>query len=197
MWISIFQGRHTVNRHMKRCSTLLIIRWIQIKTQWNITSHLSERLSLKRSQIEFQRCGKKGIIYIVGKNINWIGAATVENSVVVSQKSKYRTTSRYITEKKKTKTLILKDSCTSMFIVAIFILDKLWKQPRCPSTDEWIKKMWHHAPWIHVFNGILLSHKKNEVLSCVVKWMHLKDIIAKWNKSEKDKYCMTWVIYEI
>ena len=34
-------------------------------------------------------------------------------------------------------------TCTSMFIVALFTIAKLWKQPRCPTTDEWIKKMWY------------------------------------------------------
>ena len=51
---------------------------------------------------------------------------------------------------KKMKALIRKDVCTPMFIAALFTTAKLWKQPKCPSTDEWIKKMW----------GILLSHEK-------------------------------------
>ena len=41
-----------------------------------------------------------------------------------------------------TKTLIQKDTCTPMFIAALFAIAKTWKQPKCPSTDEWIKKMW-------------------------------------------------------
>ena len=41
----------------------------------------------------------------------------------------------------KTKTLIQKDTFTPMFITALFTIAKIWKQPKCPSTDEWIKKM--------------------------------------------------------
>jgi hypothetical protein len=41
-----------------------------------------------------------------------------------------------------------------LFIAALFTITKFWKQPRCPTADEWIKKMW----LIH--NGILLSHKE-------------------------------------
>ena len=41
-----------------------------------------------------------------------------------------------------------------MFIAALFTIAKTWKQPKCPLTDEWIKKMWY------IYNGILLSHKK-------------------------------------
>ena len=55
---------------------------------------------------------------------------------------------------KNTKTLIQKDTCTLMFIAALFTIAKTWKQPKCPSTDEWIKKMWY------IYNGTLLSHKK-------------------------------------
>ena len=42
---------------------------------------------------------------------------------------------------KKIKTLIGKDTCTPMFIAALFTIAKIWKQPKCPSTDEWEKKM--------------------------------------------------------
>ena len=41
------------------------------------------------------------------------------------------------------KTIIHKDTFSSMFIAALFIIAKTWKQPRCPSTEEWIKKMWY------------------------------------------------------
>ena len=43
----------------------------------------------------------------------------------------------------KTKTLIGKDTCTPVFIAALFIIAKIWKQPKWPSTDEWIEKMWY------------------------------------------------------
>ena len=41
------------------------------------------------------------------------------------------------------KTIIQKESCTTMFITALFTIAGTWKQPKCPSTDEWIKKMWY------------------------------------------------------
>ena len=52
------------------------------------------------------------------------------------------------------KTLFQKDTCTSMF-TALFTVAKIWKQPKCPSADEWRKKC-----YIFVYNGILLNHKK-------------------------------------
>ena len=45
--------------------------------------------------------------------------------------------------REKTKTLIQKDTCNLIFIAALFTIAKTWKQPRCPSTDEWVKKLWY------------------------------------------------------
>ena len=44
---------------------------------------------------------------------------------------------------KKTEILIRKDTCTPMFIAALFTIAKIWKQPKCTSTDEWIKQIWY------------------------------------------------------
>jgi hypothetical protein len=44
---------------------------------------------------------------------------------------------------KERKTEYNRDTCTPVFIATLFIIAKLWKQPRCPTTDEWIKKMWY------------------------------------------------------
>jgi hypothetical protein len=59
-----------------------------------------------------------------------------------------------------------------MFIAVLFAIAKLWKQPRCPTTDEWIKKMWY------LFTVEFYSAtKKNEILSFSSKWMELENII--------------------
>ena len=52
------------------------------------------------------------------------------------------------------KTIIQKESCTTMFIAALFTIARTWKQPKCPSTDEWKEDV------AHIYNGILLSHRK-------------------------------------
>ena len=51
-------------------------------------------------------------------------------------------------------TRIERDKCTPMFIAALFTIGRTWKQPRCPSADEWIRKLWY----IQIHNGILLSY---------------------------------------
>ena len=60
------------------------------------------------------------------------------------------------------KTIIQKESCTTMFTAALFTIARTWKQPKCPLTDEWIKKMWYVYTMVHIYNGILLSHKKEQ-----------------------------------
>ena len=52
------------------------------------------------------------------------------------------------------KTRIGRDTCTPMFIAALFIIARTWEQPRCPSADEWIRK----KAVVHIHNGILLGH---------------------------------------
>jgi hypothetical protein len=61
-----------------------------------------------------------------------------------------------------------------MFIAALFTIAKLWKQPRCPTTDEWIKKMQYL--YTMEFYGAM---KKNEILSLASKWMELENIILR------------------
>ena len=68
-------------------------------------------------------------------------------------------------------TLIQEDICTPLFTAALLTIAKTWKQPKCSSTDEWIKKMW----FIH--NRILLSHKKNEIMPTAATLMDLQIII--------------------
>ena len=71
------------------------------------------------------------------------------------------------------KTIIWKDTCTSMFMAALFTTAKTWKKPKCLRTEAWIKKMWY----MYVYNGICLSHKKHEIMPYAATWMDLKIII--------------------
>jgi hypothetical protein len=59
-----------------------------------------------------------------------------------------------------------------MFIAVLFTIVKLWKQPRCPTADEWIKKMWYLYKM-----EFYLAMKKNEILSLASKWIELDNII--------------------
>jgi hypothetical protein len=59
-----------------------------------------------------------------------------------------------------------------MFITALFTIAKIWKRPRCPITDKWIKKIWYLYT-IEFYSAM----KKNEILSFSSKWMELENII--------------------
>jgi hypothetical protein len=65
------------------------------------------------------------------------------------------------------------------FIAALFTIAKLWKQPRCPTTDEWIKKMWY----LYTME-FYSATKKNEILSFAGKWVELENIILSQPDSE-------------
>jgi hypothetical protein len=73
-----------------------------------------------------------------------------------------------------------------MFIVALFTIAKLWKQPRCSTADEWINKMWYL--YTMEFHS---ATKKNEILPFAGKWMELENIIlSKVSQTQKAKSCM-------
>ena len=84
------------------------------------------------------------------------------------------------------KTIIQKKSCTPMFIAALFRIARTWNQPKCPSTDEKIQKMWHIYT-MEYYSGI----KRNEIELFVVRWMDLESVIqSEVSQKEKKKYSM-------
>ena len=84
------------------------------------------------------------------------------------------------------KTIIQKDTCAPMFIAALFTIDRSWKQPKCPSINEWIKKMWYIYT-MEYYSAI----KRNEIESFVETWMDLETVIqSEVRQKEKNKYHM-------
>ena len=88
------------------------------------------------------------------------------------------------------KTIIQKESCTTMFIEALFTIART-KQPKCPSTDDWIKKMWHIYT-VEYYSAI----KRNKIELFVVRCMDLESVIqSEVSQKEKNKYHMLTHIY--
>ena len=81
---------------------------------------------------------------------------------------------------------IISDTCTCMFFAALFTIVKTLKQPKCPSTDDWIKKMWCIYT-MEYYSAI----KKNKIMLFAVTWMELETLIpSEVSQKEKDKHHM-------
>ena len=90
-------------------------------------------------------------------------------------------------------TKIEKDTCTPMFIAALIIIARTWKEPRCPSTDEWMKKLWYIYT-MEYYSAL----EMNTFESVLMRWMNLEPIIqSEVSQKEKDKYCILIHIWNL
>ena len=80
------------------------------------------------------------------------------------------------------KTFLEKDTCIHMFIAALFTIAKTWKQPKCPLTDDWIRKMWYTYT-MEYYSAI----KKNKIMPFAATWMELETLMLN-EVSQKEKY---------
>ena len=77
-----------------------------------------------------------------------------------------------------------------MYLVALFTITKTWKQPKCPLTEDWIRKMWYTYT-VEYYSAI----KKNDIMPFAATWMELETVIlSEVSQKEKDKYHMISLI---
>ena len=86
-----------------------------------------------------------------------------------------------------------KDTCIAMSTAALFTIVRAGKQPRCPSTNEWIKRLWY------IYTGEYYSViKRNTFESVLVRWINLEPFIqSEASQKEKNKYCILTHIFGI
>ena len=92
-----------------------------------------------------------------------------------------------------TETRIERDTWTPVFITALFTIVRTWKQPRCPSADEWIRKLWYIYT-MEYYSDI----KKNAFESVLMRWMKLEPILqSEVSQKRKHQYSILMHIYGI
>ena len=138
-------GRQKVGHDWSDSTHILVLKgYIKSKWQWGITSYWSEWPSLKWLQINAtEGVEKREPSYTVGGSVSW--CSYYGKQYGVPQKSKNRITIwfssptlRYLPRQNYN----WKDTCTPMLTAALLTTTKTWKQSKCPSTNEWIKKTW-------------------------------------------------------
>ena len=86
--------------------------------------------------------------------------------------------------------LLKKDTCTHMFIAALFTVSKTWNQPKCPLIHDWIRKMWYICTM--EYNSAI---KNNKIMPFAATWMELETLIlSEESQKEKNKYHMISLI---
>ncbi|KAF0872517.1 LORF2 protein, partial [Crocuta crocuta] len=166
------------DKHIKRCSTSLVIREMQIKTTMRY-HYPSIRMTGNKSTNK-QLTAPIHMVQPIWKTVwRFLRKLTIElpYDPAIALLGIYP---------RDTEMLMHRGTCTPMFIAALSTIAKTWKEPKCPSTDEWIKKMW----FIYTME-YSMAMRNNDIWPCVATWMDLEGVmLSEISQAEKDKYHM-------